>query len=308
MRAPNMECLSLPEQLCGYYIRNEEHPIQTAVKECMDAAETWQRLVGQGQETESRALQLVEEEPQVTERGILKDALNTLPATYQRLQRRHQQAKEAAQLWEEIADTAQRCVHPTDGLLASLEEASKVLEPADRMEEDARDDNNNQVEQEDRALLEFCEVERDLEMVEECTRQVEQSRFTSPTAPGVTSRGPVLNSIRAQQDKIQALFAKIGQMASKLFSWAQEMLSGGCCARMAAMAKALYECLRHAKMIQKLAQALRRLVQAVRNFMQKSTKTLASLLVEFPAAKKVGNFMKQHVGPRIRKLVHNVIK
>lgn len=269
--------------ICGLNLQGADHPVvQKAVQECLEVSDNLQRLVGEGKENETRALDLV----QTQDRGF---ALNALPETYKRLVKQKEKAIEAARLWDEVAATSQRCLDPTDGLLKTLSEAAEVISPSE-------------IEHDDRDMLEFSDVNRDLDDVQECTRELARSSFGRPNE-GVVSRGPVMNSIRRQQEKVSEFFTKIGEIASALATWARDMLSGGCCTQLLALGQALAECIRHANLLQTLARGLRKLVQGVQSFMQQSCKTFSSLITEFPAAKKIGKFVKKEVGKRIGKLI-----
>ena len=278
--------------------------LQRAKRESSESATTLQTLTTKASQGSQSA---VDYSKQVVE--TLKSFDQVDISLFGEIQDLIQRGQREKQLYLQMDDMAQQTVQASQTLTASLQRGFDSL-PQILREEYQDDDNDNddftaersappksqdddKDDDDDASILRqlLGHVDKDVTETKSMERGVQQVDIFTAASKGRDAFAGVIK----KQDTCRQLFQHLQGLAARVKELTRSFAGDNCCEQVTAMmgsASALMDCLSFSKLIQKAADAARKLIQAVLAFVQAAWKKFSGFLDEFDAAKRLGRFVQ----------------
>jgi hypothetical protein len=145
----------------------------------------------------------------------------------------------------------------------------------------------------ERALAQLLDVDENVADVESSTRGVGDLNLFSVAMKG---RG-IFEGLSGKNAVCTQIFERIRSVATTISTICSAFAGGNCCAQLQAVTAGvgdLVKCIRLSDLIVRAAEAASKLVRAIVSFFRAVGDKFRGCLDEFNAAKKIGNFVKDH--------------
>jgi hypothetical protein len=203
-------------------------------------------------------------------------------------------AQEMASLAGDMEELADGITEKADAMMEAVQRGIDSLpDPIkDEITEKYAAEDNDDDDEEMASARELLDVDSDLQEVETSSRSVGSMNIFTAAVQGQEAFGVVTE----KENVCMAMFDKIRGLTEKLIRLCRALAVGTCCEQLraaAAGAKELFQCLRLSKLIKLLAQAAKKLIQAIARFVKLSWEKFRGFLAEFDAAKRLGRFLEK---------------
>jgi hypothetical protein len=311
-----MFCVNLTTLCCT----TDLNGVTSACRECSTSADEIVQLSETARSNGETAIQYVQHVQQVL--ASLKDIQCLNPDTFMQFKSLVDddggRAKKTLEGVNQMDDLALACVQKARGISDSLQRGVDAL-PAqvkDDLMEDASQGisssiNNNQArsletvgggrgagltddaDDDERALAKLLDVDENVTEVENSTRGVGDLSLFSVAVKG---RG-IFEGLSSKNALCTQIFERIQSVATTISRICAAFAGGNCCLQLQAVtvgAGDLVKCIRLSNLIQRAAEAAGKLIRAIVSFFRAVGDKFRGCLDEFDAAKKIGNFVKDH--------------
>ena len=142
------------------------------------------------------------------------------------------------------------------------------------------------------ALTELLEVDSDIDEVERSSRNVGDIDIFTAAVKGRDA----YESVAKKEVHCQQIFGKMQKVCDSVVRIAQALAGGDCLGQtmaLAAGAPGMFKCIRLTTLLQKAAEAARKLIQAVIKFVRQTWNAFKNFAGEFEAAKRLGRFVNR---------------
>jgi ferritin-like metal-binding protein YciE len=252
-------------------------------------------LITAGSETKRLAEETVELSNNTQEKGqkvidFCRDVQDTLsnigtnPKSFVQIMGLKDQMQETVAEAAEIDDMAQQCVDKSNQMKAAMERGVESLPPSSK--EAIREDEETDDEM-DKHLL---DVDEDIQELEQCTESLKNMNFFTASQSGTRA----FSGLVTKGEVCRTMFEQVKNFAASIARITQVFVQQNCCANFQAFvgeASDMIKCIRLSSLISAIATAAKRLIQAMINLIKVAWEKFARLLDEFPAAKKIENFV-----------------
>lgn len=235
----------------------------------------------------------------------IKDSLDSLPTrnasanTFVKITKliENNKIKEAKDLVSEMDDMALMCADKSKAITIAMQKGVDSLpSPAkDHLQEEDRETDNEE---------ELLDLSQDIEDLETCTRDIKRMNLFSAARSGADG----FRGLLEKEELCRTMFGKIKDFAVSIVRLTDAFMNQNCCVQIGAAitnAGDLMKCIRLGALMSKIAEAVRKLFQAIIRFMQTALERIFHLAEEFQAAKKIKNFVAKpfessRIGKRIK--------
>ena len=208
--------------------------------------------------------------------------------------------KKAMVLASEMDDLALECAKKSKEITEMMQKGVDSL--PDPVKHHVQDEDR-ETDDEDEETMELLSITQDTEDLETCTRSIKRTNFFSMTGLGVDA----FQGLCAKEELCQTMFGKIKEFAISIVRLTEAFMSQNCCAQISAVVSNtndLIKCIRLSVLMSKIAEAVRKLIQAIIRFMQAVWERIERFAEEFQAANKIKSFIVQpfkssRIGKRI---------
>jgi phage-related protein len=206
------------------------------------------------------------------------------PSTYTTIMEYHDKMTETMTLAREMDDMAQECVNKSSEMTQAMQRGVDSLPKATKseMEDDKDSEDENDVK--------LLDVDKDIEELEKCTSSLQNTNLFSAASSGTRAFQGLAN----KGELCKTMFERVEELSASIARITQAFMQQSCCAQMTAVlseAKNMLRCIRLSTLMQKIAEAARRLIQAIFNLLNMAWSKFKDFLDEFEAAKKIKNFV-----------------
>lgn len=192
--------------------------------------------------------------------------------------------KDTIALANELDDLALDCVNKSIKLKETVARGAESLPESVKKEGRGDDTDVDDGEQE------LADLGRDITELEECTASLRSMNIFSATTKGTRAFDGLIN----KGSVIQTTFERIKELCAIVARVSQNIVSETCCALIQAgidTATAIFQSLRLSTLIEKLTEAGKRLIDAIKTLISVAWEKFQHFTEEFQAAKKIKNWV-----------------
>jgi hypothetical protein len=192
--------------------------------------------------------------------------------------------KDMIALASEMDDLALECVNKSIAMKETVTRGTSSL-PRSFKDEPSGDDTYV-----DEGEQELADLGRDIADLEECTSSLRTMNIFSAATKGTRA----FDGLLSKKSVIETTFQRIKELCAIVARASQNMISETCCGQIQAgiyAIRAMFQSLRLSKLIEKLTEAGKRLLDAIKNLILVAWEKFQHFTEEFVAAKKIKNFV-----------------
>ena len=251
----------------------------------MEASKLAEELMELSSKTQTRSLSVVGVAGEIKETlGSISTKMNA--STFKMITDilNGEKMKETIALATEMDDLAIECVTKSIKMKETVARGAASIPVALKEGICAGDTDAKEGEQE------LEDLGRDISDLEECTSSLRSMNIFSASTKGVKA----IDGITKKKSVIESTFQRIKDLCAIVARASQNLVSETCCGQIQAgidTVNALFKSVRLSNLIEKLAEAGKRLLDAVKNLILVAWEKFQGFTEEFQAAKKIKNFI-----------------